>query len=94
MWKFFLKVGAAFAVLLTPRAESGSLALEMQAAKCRVLHTEPAAGTIGLMALIRRMQSTEGQGLMLQLRSMNPHVASAFQVCYLCTYNRGKALFI
>ena len=78
-----LQVGAAFAALVTPRAEGGACALELQAAKCRVLHTEPAAGSIGMLTLVRRIKSELNQGLMLQLRSMNPHVASAFQVA--CT---------
>ena len=75
-----MQVGAAFAVLLTPKAEGGASVMELQAAKCRVLHTEPAAGTIGLLSLMRRMQDKPGHSLMMQLRGMNPHVASAFQV--------------
>lgn len=74
------QVGAAFAVLLTPGDQAP--ALELQAAKSRVLHTEPAAGTIGILSLLRRIQSWTGPRQMLQLRNINPHVVSAFQVVY------------
>ena len=75
-----MQVGAAFAVLMTPKAEGRGPQLQLQAAKCRLLHTEPAAGAVGMLALTRRLQGQAQPGMMLQLRSMNPYVASAFQV--------------
>lgn len=78
-----LQVGAAFAVLLTPRAEGSGLPLELQAAKCRMLHAEPAAGALGILALSTRIKNHVHNRVMLQLRTLNPHVASAFQVCFL-----------
>ena len=75
-----LQVGAAFAVLLTPKSEGSGLPLELQAAKCRVLHTEPAAGAVGLMSLVARLRGSSAPGVMIHLRGMNPYVASAFQV--------------
>jgi hypothetical protein len=75
-----IQVGAAFAVLLTPKGEGDGLPLELQAAKCRMLHTEPAAGAVGLSALTCRLLSQQRHSLMIQLRTMNPYVTSAFQV--------------
>lgn len=70
-------------MLLTSQDEGEGLALELQAAKCRVLHTEPAAGAVGLTAMARRLQAEPGHSGMSQLRTMNPHVASAFQALIL-----------
>ena len=50
-----------------------------QAAKARLLHTEPAAGAVGLTWLLRRLQQQPGHAA-LHLRHINPHVASIFQV--------------
>ena len=51
----------------------------MQAAKARLLHTEPAAGAVGLSMLLKRLQQQAGH-VALHLRHINPHVASIFQV--------------
>ena len=50
-----------------------------QAAKARLLHTEPAAGAVGLAMLLRRLQQQPGH-VALHLRHINPHVSSIFQV--------------
>lgn len=73
-----IEVGAAFAVLQAPRTETQQ-PLELQAAKCRVLHTEPAAGAVGLAFLAARL-GQNGAHIMIQLRTVNPHVSSIFQV--------------
>lgn len=57
--------------------------LELQAAKSRLLHTESAAGATGLQALTQRLQEHSLPSVMLQLRSLNPYVASAIQVSIL-----------
>lgn len=51
----------------------------MQAAKARLLHSEPAAGAVGLAMVLQRLQQ-RGFHVALHLRSLNPHVASIFQV--------------
>ena len=53
--------------------------LELQAAKSRVLHTEPAAGAVGLAAAAGRLQRLPGQPV-LHLRHTNPHVSAILQV--------------
>lgn len=50
-----------------------------QAAKARLLHTEPAAGAVGLAMLLRRLHQQPGH-VALHLRHLNPHVASICQV--------------
>ena len=50
-----------------------------QAAKARLLHSEPAAGAVGLAMVLRRLQQQHGH-VALHLRHLNPHVASIFQV--------------
>ena len=50
-----------------------------QAAKARLLHTEPAAGAVGLAMMLRRLQQQPGH-VALHLRHINPHVSSIFQV--------------
>ena len=69
-----IEVGAAFAVL----QEGGGRPLELQAAKSRMLHTEPAAGALGLAMLVSRLNST-GVHQTLHLRHVNPHVVSLFK---------------
>ena len=68
-----IEVGAAFAVLQA----QGERPLELQAAKSRVLHTEPAAGAVGLANLVLRLRQT-GRHETLHLRHVNPHVSSIF----------------
>ena len=72
------QVGAAFAVLQAG-GEQGT-PLELQAAKSRLLHTEPAAGAVGLAAAAGRLQGMPGGQAMLHLRHVNPHVSAIFQV--------------
>lgn len=81
-----MQVGAALAVLLTPKAEGRGMPLSLQAAKCRLLHTEAGAGAVGLLALSRQLQGQGAQGVMLHLRTLNPYVASAIQAS-LCQPN-------
>ena len=72
-----MQVGAAFAVL---QAHCEAAApLELQAAKSRLLHLEPAAGAAGLGMLTARLQQQPSHE-MLHLRAVNPHVAAIFQV--------------
>lgn len=73
------QIGAAFTVL---QAASGEAAgpLELQAAKPRLLHLEPAAGAAGLAMLAARLQQMPSHDT-LHLRTVNPHVAAIFQVC-------------
>ena len=72
-----MQIGAAFAVL---QAHSeAAVPLELQAAKSRLLHLEPAAGAAGLGMLTARLQQQPSHET-LHLRAVNPHVASIFQV--------------
>lgn len=73
-----LQVGAAFSVLQLPMADAAA-PLELQAAKSRLLHTEPSAGALGLAMLSARLQHMPGH-IMPHLRTVNPHVAAIFQV--------------
>ena len=68
-----IEVGAAFAVLQSGQGRP----LELQAAKSRLLHTEPAAGAVGLANLALRMRQA-GSHDTLHLRHVNPHVGSIF----------------
>jgi acyl transferase domain-containing protein len=68
-----IEVGAAFAVLQNGEGRP----LELQAAKSRVLHTEPAAGAVGLANLVLRLRKV-GVHETLHLRNINPHVGSIF----------------
>jgi acyl transferase domain-containing protein len=68
-----IEIGAAFAVLQNGEGRP----LELQAAKSRVLHTEPAAGAVGLANLVLRLRK-EGAHETLHLRNINPHVGSIF----------------
>ncbi|KAL4433580.1 hypothetical protein ABPG75_000021, partial [Micractinium tetrahymenae] len=52
--------------------------LELQAAKSRVLHTEPAAGAVGVAQLALRLGQA-GRHDILHLRVLNPHVASVIE---------------
>ncbi len=74
----FAQIGAAFTVLQSAGAEGGA-PLELQAAKSRLLHLEPAAGAAGLTQLMARLQQTPSHET-LHLRSVNSHVATIFQV--------------
>ena len=72
-----MQIGAAFAVL---QAQGEAAApLELQAAKSRLLHLEPAAGAAGLGMLTARLQQQPSHKT-LHLRAVNPHVAAIFQV--------------
>ena len=72
-----MQIGAAFAVL---QAQGETAApLELQAAKSRLLHLEPAAGAAGLGMLTARLQQQPSHET-LHLRAVNPHVAAIFQV--------------
>ena len=72
-----MQIGAAFAVL---QAQGEAAApLELQAAKSRLLHLEPAAGAAGLGMLTARLQQQPSHET-LHLRAVNPHVAAIFQV--------------
>ena len=73
-----MQVGAAFTVLQVGGAE-GAAPLELQAAKSRLLHLEPAAGAAGLTMLVTRLQQAPNHDT-LHLRSVNPHVGAIFQV--------------
>ena len=74
-----MQVGAAFAVLQA--AAGGGPPLALQAAKTRVLHTEPAAGAVGLAAMAAQLSRMPSPA-MLHLRHVNPHVAAIFQACH------------
>lgn len=74
-----MQVGAAFTVLQVSKEEARG-PLELQAAKSRLLHTEPAAGALGLALLAARLQGMPSHHT-LHLRSVNPHVAAIFQAC-------------
>ena len=72
-----MQIGAAFAAL---QAQGEAAApLELQAAKSRLLHLEPAAGAAGLGMLTARLQQQPSHET-LHLRAVNPHVAAIFQV--------------
>lgn len=75
-------MGAAFAVLQKHAQASQAEAqpLELQAAKCRMLHTEPAAGAVGLTSLANRLRAGLSP-LMMRLLTLNPHVDSIMQAC-------------
>ena len=73
-----VQIGAAFTVLQSAGAE-GAAPLELQAAKSRLLHLEPAAGAAGLTMLLARLQQAPSHETM-HLRTVNPHVATIFQV--------------
>jgi acyl transferase domain-containing protein len=74
-----IEVGAAFAVLQrsSSPAPGAPHPLHLQAAKSRLLHTEPAAGAIGLGALVQHL-AQQGEHVMLHLRTINPHVNGVF----------------
>ncbi len=71
--------------MLQVSREEARAPLELQAAKSRLLHTEPAAGALGLALLAARLQGMPSHHT-LHLRSVNPHVAAIFQVCVCCLY--------
>lgn len=73
-----MQIGAALTVLQSAGAEGGA-PLELQAAKSRLLHLEPAAGSAGLAMLLARLQQAPSHET-LHLRAINPHVAAIFQV--------------
>ena len=75
------QVGAAFAVL-QEGAAGAARPFALQAAKSRVLHTEPAAGAVGLAAMAAQLSQMPSPA-MLHLRHVNPHVAAIFQVCWI-----------
>jgi len=68
-----IEIGAAFAVF--QNGEPGGQPLGMHAAKSRLLHTEPAAGAVGLTCLMRRL-SKIGEHETLHLRTLNAYVTS------------------
>ena len=69
-----IEVGAAFAVFRS--AVAGTQPLELQAAKNRLAHTEPAAGAVGLAAAAARLGRADAGARFLHLRALNPYVAS------------------
>eukprot|EP00887_Chlorella_sp_A99_P003342 scaffold26.g3342.t1 len=74
-----IEVGAALAALHARNASTAAACpLEMQAAKSRLLHTEPAAGAVGLAALVQRLGPGAGH-VTLHLRTVNPHVAGVVE---------------
>lgn len=82
-----IEVGAAFAVLQGPDGEP----LSMQAAKSRLLHTEPAAGAVGLASLVLRL-GQQGRHEALHVRTLNPYVSSIFQTQRSAGSSRGWAI--
>ena len=85
-----MQVGAAFAVLQASEAD-GATPLELLAAKTHALHTEPAAGAVGLAAALQRLLQLDGEQAMLHLRTLNPHVASIVQVSAQAWHVRARA---
>lgn len=74
-----IEVGAAFAVLCQGDSSSGTTPpLKLQAAKSHLLHTEPAAGAVGLTHLVQQLQH-QGSHTILHLCHINPYVASNFE---------------
>ena len=69
-----IEVGAALAVL---QPAAGGQPLSMHSTKSRLLHTEPAAGAVGLASLVRRLGNV-GSHETLHLRTLNPYVSSIF----------------
>lgn len=67
-----IEVGAAAAVL-----RSRVVPLRMTAAKSRMGHAEPAAGTVGIMAAMGMLRQGRVNAL-TSLRTINPHVISIF----------------
>ncbi|KAK9841867.1 hypothetical protein WJX81_008145 [Elliptochloris bilobata] len=72
-------VGAAAEVLAGAAGAKARRPLELQAAKCRLLHAEPAAGALGLSALAQRLQQAAGPA-MLHLRALNAYLAPTLHV--------------
>lgn len=72
-----IEMGAAYAVLQVPSADALQ-PLETQAAKSRLLHTEPAAGALGLACLVMRLGQATSH-ILPHLRTLNPHVAGLAQ---------------
>jgi acyl transferase domain-containing protein len=74
-----IEVSAAFDVLLGEDGSQNTVGrpLELQAVKSRLLHTEPAAGAVGLAMLVKRLE-LKGVHHNLHLRTINPHVVSVF----------------
>lgn len=72
-----VEVSAAFDVLLGDVSQNVGRPLDLQAVKSRLLHTEPAAGAVGLAMLVKRLQ-LKGAHHNLHLRTINPHVESIF----------------
>ena len=81
-----IEIGAALAVLDSERYSIFPLSL--QAIKSQLLHSEPAAGAVGLASMARRLRQDDCQR-MLHLRTINPHVIGLFQNHALRTETRG-----
>lgn len=72
-----IEMGAAYTVLQVPSTDALQ-PLETQAAKSRLLHTEPAAGALGMACLVMRLGQAAGH-ILPHLRTLNPHVAGLAQ---------------
>jgi hypothetical protein len=72
-------VGAAAEALAGSAGAKARRPLELQAAKCALLHGEPAAGALGLAAAAARLRQAGGPA-MLHLRALNANLAPVFQV--------------
>ena len=90
-----LEVGAALAIF--DSEDGNKYPLQMQAAKSNLLHTEPAAGALGIFSLLKRMKG-DTPAKMLHLRNLNTHVSSLFdnsrQRSRGCHFNRELAPFV
>jgi 3-oxoacyl-(acyl-carrier-protein) synthase/acyl carrier protein len=73
-----IEVGAATAVL-----GGGPLPLRLTAAKSRVGHAEPAAGSVGILQVTAQLAGARGNAIMHLVR-INPHVSSTFQELRAC----------
>jgi len=72
------QVGAAAEALAGSAGAKARRPLELQAAKCALLHGEPAAGALGLAAAAARLRQADGPA-MLHLRALNANLAPVFQ---------------
>ena len=90
-----IEVGAALSVLRN-HSTATAKALELQAVKSSLAHTEPAAGALGMVFAAKVFQLCATQEV-LHLRSLNSHVTNLLQnsllkgAAALCT-RRGSAL--
>ena len=69
-----IEVGALAAVINAP----STAAVELSAAKSLVGHSEPAAGALGLMRVVSRLEKQQRAAIM-HLRTLNPYVGTALE---------------